>query len=78
MITADLKSELADAMSMSDEQMDEEEIDELDDEIEATVFSLAITSSRLLSILWILMTDLLQCLTGKRTNHLFLDLVCRV
>ena len=25
-------------MSMSDEQMDEEEIDELDDEIEATVF----------------------------------------
>lgn len=32
------KSELADAMSMSDEQMDEEEIDELDDEIEATVF----------------------------------------
>ena len=32
------KSELADAMSMSDDRMEEEEIDELDDEIEATVF----------------------------------------
>ena len=37
-ITARSRSQLADAMSMSDEQMDEEEIDELDDEIEATVF----------------------------------------
>ena len=32
------KSELIDAMSMSDDRMAEEEIDELDDEIEATVF----------------------------------------
>ena len=40
---------------MSDERMDEEEIDELDDA--DIVFSLATTSSRLLSILWILMTD---------------------
>lgn len=32
------KSELVDAMSMSDDRMEIEEIDELDDEIEATVF----------------------------------------
>ena len=32
------KSELVDAMSMSDDSMEREEIDELDDEIEATVF----------------------------------------
>jgi hypothetical protein len=32
------KSELVDAMSMSDDRMEKEEIDELDDEIEATVF----------------------------------------
>ena len=32
------KSELIDAMRMSDDEMDEEEIDELNDEVEATVF----------------------------------------
>ena len=32
------KRELIDAMKMADEELDEEEMDELDDEIEATVF----------------------------------------